>query len=164
MGKIVNQTELGEILGVTRDTLWRWQKAGMPCSIETENGLANQYDTESVIAWWGAKQVRRVQSESAKNRLARLQGDRVQMDLDEKAARLIPVEEIEPAWRAMVQSARTLAAPEPDRLARLIENTDGMDTRRDLIADAFDAFLGELSTYDIGDEDQRNTSAAGIPT
>lgn len=163
MGKQVNQRELSEILGVTQVTLWQWQKDGMPLLLASENGKANQYDTEQVIAWWIAREVSKVQTETPKDRLARLQGDRVQREMDILDRRLIPVEEIEPAWLAMVQSARSYLRAEPDRLAHLLDVTDGVDAKRDLLSETFDEFLRKLATYDSGDDDDAPAARTDAP-
>lgn len=51
MGKIVNQTQLAEILGTSDVTIWQWQKEGLPIKTRNLRGLSNEYDTAEVIAW-----------------------------------------------------------------------------------------------------------------
>jgi transcriptional regulator with XRE-family HTH domain len=153
MGRQVNQRELAEIVGVTDVTLWNWQKSGLPILVETENGLANRYDTEAVISWMIGRELQKVGAESTKTRLERLQGDRLQLELDEKAGKLIPASEIEPAWAAMVMSARSFLRAESDRLAFLLDSMEGVEAKRDLLTETFDEFLRKLSTYDPGEGD-----------
>ena len=53
MGKRVNLQELSEFMGVTVQTLIRWQKSeGMPCILAGQRGRGNEYDTETVIGWF----------------------------------------------------------------------------------------------------------------
>jgi phage terminase Nu1 subunit (DNA packaging protein) len=151
VGKIVNKAALSEIIGVSERTLTDWQRDGLPVVYSGERGESNQYDTEQVIAWMIAREIAKIQAESQKDRLARLQGDKVELEIAEKRGQLIPVEQIEPAWTAMVASARSFLRSQPDRLAHLLEVTDGVDAKRDLIAEAFDDALLKLSEYEPAD-------------
>lgn len=148
MGKIVNKRDLSDIIGVSERTLTDWQHDGLPVQYSGERGESNQYDTEQVISWMIARSVGKVLSETQKDRLARLQGDKVEIEIAEKMAKLIPVEQIGPAWESMVSSARSFLRAEPDRLAHLLEVTEGVDAKRDLIAEIFDEFLRKLSEYE----------------
>ncbi|WP_025041019.1 terminase small subunit [Nitrosospira briensis] len=173
MSKIVNKSALSEIVGISERTLTDWQRDGLPVVYSGERGESNQYDTEQVIAWMIAREVAKFQVESQKDRLSRLQGDKVELEIAEKRGLLIPVGEIEPAWNAMVASARSFLRSQPDRLAHLLEVTDGVDAKRDLIAETFDDALRKLSEYEsaegtaeAGDQDlcaaaENNGSAMG---
>ena len=91
--------------------------------------------------------------------MSRLQADRVEIDIKEKTGLLVPVAAIEPAWSAMVASARSQLRSEPDRLAHLLEATEGVDAKRDLIAEVFDGFLLKLSGYEPEDDDESDRPA-----
>jgi terminase small subunit / prophage DNA-packing protein len=165
LGKIVNKAALSEIIGVSERTLTDWQRDGLPVVYAGERGESNQYDTEQVIAWMIAREVGKVQVESQKDRLSRLQGDKVELEIAEKRGLLIPVEQIEPAWTAMVASARSYLRSQPDRLAQLLEVTDGVEAKRDLIAETFDEVLLKLAEYEpaagdveAGSSDLRSTA------
>lgn len=161
MGRIVNKRDLSDILGVSERTLTEWQRDGLPIVYAGERGESNQYDTEQVIAWWIAREVQKGQTESQRDRLARLQADRVAIDIDEKLKRLIPAEMIEPAWAAMVQAARSFLRAEPSRLAHLLEVTEGEEAKRDLLAETFDELLRKLSGYEPPDADDEPASNPG---
>jgi phage terminase Nu1 subunit (DNA packaging protein) len=152
MTRIVNKRDLSEILGISERTLTEWQREGLPVRFSGERGESNQYDTEQVIAWWIAREISKVQTETAKDRLARLQADRVQLDLDEKRGLLIPVDKIEPAWQGMVLAAKNFLRSQPARLAQLLETSEGVEAKRELISETFDEFLRKLSTYDPGSD------------
>lgn len=160
MAKVVNKRDLAEILGISERSLTEWQHDGMPILVDGVRGEENKYDTEAVIKWWLHRELRKVQNESPKDRLSRLQADRVQMDIDEKNGKLISVDLIEPAWEAMVLSARSMLRGAPDRLATLLELTEGVDAKRDLLAETFDDYLRKLSTY--SDDDDTEGPAAGV--
>jgi len=53
----------------------------------------------------------------------------------------------------MVAAARSYIRAEPDRLAQLLEVTEGAEGKRDLLQEAFDEFLHKLSNYDPVDDD-----------
>lgn len=142
---IVNQRELAEILGKTQQTLWDWQKTGMPVLRHGENGTENQYDTAAVIAWWIQREMQKNGNESAKDRLARLQADKVELELQEMRGQLLPADLVAPAWTSRVVSARAYLLAERDRLAHLLEATPGFDAKRDLLAQTFDEFLRKLA-------------------
>lgn len=148
MGKIVNKREIAEIVGVSERSLTDWQRDGLPVAYSGERGESNQYDTEQVIAWMIGREVSKVQGESQKDRLARLQGDKVELEIAEKRGLLVPAEEIEPTWTALVAAARSYIRAEPDRLAHLLDVTEGVDAKRDLLIETFDEFLRKLSSYD----------------
>jgi len=157
---IVNKSSLAEFVGVSEETLTQWQKAGLPISFRSSRGRSNQYDTTQVISWMIAREVSKLQDESPKDRLSRLQGDKVEIEIAEKLSQLVPVAEIEPAWFSMVASAKSFLRSQPDRLAQLLEVTDGVEAKRDLIAETFDDCLRKLAEYETtedadeaGDED-----------
>lgn len=160
MGKLVNKRELSEIVGVAERTLTTWQQDGMPIAAKRGRGASGGYDTEQVINWMIARQVGKIEDESPKDRLSRLQGDKVEIEIAEKLKELVPVAEIEPAWFSMVASAKSFLRSQPDRLAQLLEVTDGVEAKRDLIAETFDDALRKLAEYEptedadeAGDED-----------
>ncbi len=51
MGKIVNQLELAELFGITRQTLRNWQAKGCPVHSDEGRGKAKFYNTAEVYAW-----------------------------------------------------------------------------------------------------------------
>lgn len=158
MGKIVNKRDLALIVGVSERTLTEYQRDGLPMQVDGTRGESNAYDTEQVIRWLIMREISKPGNESQRDRLARLQGDKVEMEMAIAASKLVPVEEIQPAWLAMVASAKSYLRAEPDRLAQLLEVTDGVDAKRDLLSDTFDDFLRKLSRYDPGDEEDESTA------
>lgn len=145
MGRIVNQRELSEILGITAKSLSLWQKDGMPVALETENGLSNQYDTEQVIAWYVAREVAKGAKETEKDRLARLQGDKIELEIAEKRHELVPASEIEPAWVSMVLATRQALLSLPARVAPLLAQLDGADPIRELLREEIEDALTQLA-------------------
>ena len=145
---IVNKSALSVLIGVSEETLTRWQKLGLPIAYRAERGYSHQYNTAQVIAWIIEHKVGKVRDETPKDRLTRLQGDKVELEIAEKLDNLVPANEVKPFWDAMVASARAFLQTQPDRLVQLLEMTEGINAKRDLIADEFDAILEKLSEYE----------------
>ena len=149
---IVNKAELSVLIGVSEETLTRWQKLGLPISYRAKRGYSNQYDTAVVIAWIIEHKVGKVRDETPKDRLTRLQGDKIELEITEKLSNLVPVSEIKPFWDAMVASAKDFLDQQPDRLAQLMEATEGLDEKRNLLAEEFGDILRHLSEYEPTEE------------
>ena len=163
--RVIGQEQIALVFGVAAKTIVEWQESGFPIAQQGQRGIASEYDSANCIAWFVKREMDRAGNESARDRLARLQGDEAQLRLDEKRGALIDVAKIEPAWTALIAAARGHLRTEPDRLAHLLETTEGVDAKRDLIAESFDEFLLKLSTYDIDSDDEQSgegstTSAA----
>lgn len=146
MGKIVNQTELAEIVGVTDVTLWSWDKEDPPIPIAQrgERGTAHSYDTGAVIEWMIMRAVKKVSSETQKDRLVRLQADMLEIELAREKRELVPFNEVEPAWQLRVLSAASFLSSQHSRLAGILEATPGIEGKREVIKEQFTAFLNRL--------------------
>ena len=160
----VNKSQLEDILGVSHVTLTDWQEHGLPIETRAERkGQSHTYDTGKVIAWMIQRELDKAGIESVRDRLARLQADEVEMRIAEKRGQLIPMDQIEPAWTALVTSARSFLRAEPDRLAHLLDTMEGVDAKRDLLADTYDEFLTKLSRFDPDDFSAASAASAAAP-
>lgn len=156
MGKTVNKAELSEILGVSERSLTEWQDEDPPMPIEKRadlRGQSHEYDTAKVILWLRQRDLRVAGIESARDRLANLQAEEIELRLAEKRGQLVPTDKVEPMWNAMVSAARSYLRAEVNRLAQLLNHIDGIEARRDLLAETFDAFLTKLSGYEPDADD-----------
>lgn len=45
------ERELCKQIGVSRQTLWRWRREGMPCDYENVGAYRYKYDFSEVRAW-----------------------------------------------------------------------------------------------------------------
>jgi phage terminase Nu1 subunit (DNA packaging protein) len=106
MAKVVNQTELAEIHGVTDVTLWQWQKEGMPVAKISTRGLPNEYEVPATIVWRVAREVKKVREESPRDMLYREQTKFVQLQIAEKQGLLVPAADIEQKFERLVVNAR----------------------------------------------------------
>ena len=161
MGRIVNQRELSEITGVSQVSLWTWGKEGMPVLRTGATGEENQYDTEAVIRWMIDREVARLGVVDQKDRLARLQGDKIEMELAGSRGELVPAAAIEPTWSSIVTAVRQAALALPVRLAPLLEATPGVDAKRALIEEEVHDVLQKLSTYEHAGPDDDGAPGDG---
>ena len=155
MGKIVNQRELSDILGVVPKTLWEWQKEGLPIVRAGETGEANSYDTEQVIRWMIDRELAKSGREDHKDRLARLQGDKIEMELAVSRGDLIPAADVEPAWISIITAVRQSLLQLGVRLAPTLEITPGADAKRALIDEEVYDVLSKLSRHDFSRDDDQ---------
>lgn len=145
--RIVGQTEIANIFGVTPRTITEWQAAGMPVAVQGGPGVPGEYDSAACIRWQVEREVRKVQGpEAPKDRLARLQGDDLEMKLAHQRGKLIDTATVEPAMRAAIVSARERICGEPSRMAILLEGLDRAGREAKLRA-LFDEVLVKLSNW-----------------
>jgi len=143
---VVNQGQLAEILGKTDVTIWEWQQETPPLPIleRGAKGKENKYDTAAVIAWCIDREVRKSSGGSQKDRLARLQGDRLELDLARDRGVLVPVGEVKPLWESRVLAAAAFMASRASRLAAILEATPGLEAKRDVLKKEDVEFLKKL--------------------
>lgn len=144
-GRVCNQTELAEILGVSDVTLWEWQKLGMPIMKRGARGQENLYDTAAVIGWKIDHEVTKVKGpESAKDRLARLQADKVWRELQQMDRLLIPAHQLEPFLLALTGSIGKGLDTLEHKLAAALEAKFGADIDLDIVKEEIDDVRGKL--------------------
>jgi phage terminase Nu1 subunit (DNA packaging protein) len=143
---IQGQQNLADLFGIARKTVDEWQQRGMPVATHGGPNVGNEYDSAACIAWLVEREVRKVQGESPKDRLARLQGDDYELRLAEKRGELIRAADVEPAMRAAIVSARERVRGEPPRLARAMEGL-ALTEREALLRDLLDEVLTGLSKW-----------------
>lgn len=144
--RIIGQTEIAAMFGVTARTITDWQEAGMPVAVHGGPGVSGEYDAPACIRWLVEREVRKVQGESPKDRLARLQGDQLEMDLAERRGKLIEAAAVEPMMRAAIVSARERIRNEPARVAAMLEGKDKAE-REAMLRELFDEALMKLARW-----------------
>lgn len=97
MALIVGQEKIAEVFGVAPKTIVEWQAQGFPIARRGSPGVPSEYETADCIAWFTQRALDKAGVESAKDRLARLQGDKVERELRVMDRELIPAGEVEPA-------------------------------------------------------------------
>jgi len=137
---------------VAPKTIVEWQEQGLPIALRGGPGVPSEYESEACIGWYVDREVGKTQSETPRDRLARLQSEEIELRLQEKRGVLVQADKVEPMWVAMVGAARAFLRSEVNRLAQLLQHTEGVEAKRDLISETFDEFLTKLSGYDPGDD------------
>lgn len=85
------------MFGVAPKTIVEWQEQGLPIAKRGSAGIPSEYEADRCITWFVNREVERAAGESAKDRLSRLQGDKIERELQVMDRDLIPAAELEPA-------------------------------------------------------------------
>ena len=149
--------------GVTQATYNRWITEDYPPPIDPETRLIPLKDLGD---WTRTRQVRRRGrgggpspyatptvydiDDDPKLRLAKLQGDKVQMELMERARLLVPIEEIKPMWVRIITRIRTKLLRLPVATAPLVTNQTDQYAVQEALDQAVREILEELADSDAG--------------
>lgn len=150
--RIIGQSELAGMFGVTPKTITEWQADAMPVAVQGGPGVASEYDSVDCIRWLVQREVRKVQGESPKDRLHRLQGDDLEIKLARERGQLIQAATVEPAMRAAIVAARERIRNEPARIAIAVDGKDRAE-RESVLRALFDEVLAKLSQWQQAGED-----------
>lgn len=148
--RIVGQEQIAEVFGVAPKTIVEWQGDGFPVAVRGGPGVPSEYETEACINWLVDREVKKVQAETPRDKLYRLQSDEIELRLAKERGQLIPATLLEPRLRAVVVAARQMWRQAPTRLAAEMEGTT-RTRREELLRTEFDAFLSKLSQWDAYD-------------
>lgn len=158
--RVVGQKDIAEFFGVAAKTITEWQEQGFPVLVQGGPGVASEYDSVACVRWLVSREVSKVAAETPKDRLYRLQAERLEMEIAESKKLLIPAAEVEPKIAGAVIAAREFLRGEPARLAVLLDGL-GREAREQLLRTSFDEMLSKLASWNrgVGDpEDQDSTS------
>ena len=144
--KVTGQQGIADMFGVSRETIDNWQQDGMPVEKRGGPGVPSEYDSVECINWLLSREVKKVQGEKPQDRLARVQADKIELELMEKRGLLLPADQIEPKLRAAMVAAREMWRNEPARLAREVPGKPIKEIE-DLLAMSYEAFLVKLSRW-----------------
>lgn len=145
--RIVGQERIADVFGVAPKTIVEWQEAGFPIALRGGPGVPSEYESADCIRWLTDREVHKVQGESPRDRLFRLQGDAAELELSEKRGMLIPVDQVEPKWRAACIAAREGLLRDRRRLAALLDGVTDRRRREDIIGQSHEAFLRRLADW-----------------
>jgi terminase small subunit / prophage DNA-packing protein len=104
--RIVGQDRVAEVFGVAPKTIVEWQEQGFPIALRGRPGVPSEYDTAACIAWYVEREVRKVQNEQPRDRLARVQAEKIEMENAVTRGLLIPADQLEPKLRAVMVAIR----------------------------------------------------------
>lgn len=145
--RIIGQVQIAEVFGVTPKTIHEWQDTGFPVAVQGGDNCPSEYESAACVQWLVQREVFKVQGESPRDRVFRLQGDALELELAEKQGRLIDVSQVEPLLTAAVVAAREGLLRERRRLARLVAGVTDVRRCEDLIGQVHEAFLRRLSAW-----------------
>ena len=157
--RIKGQEQIAAMFAVAPKTITEWQVMGFPVAVQGGPGIPSEYDTPDCIAWLVERELRKVRSESPKDRVLRLQGDKLEREMLVDAKKLIPAAAVEPLWAGAVLAAREYLAGEPARIASLAIGME-KDALQQLIETTFDTFLSKLADWRAGGEAEDDEPAA----
>lgn len=113
-GRLVNQSELAEILDVSKVTITNWcRDYGMPIAIQGKRGQAHQYDMGACFRWYGAWQVEKVLAGGAEKggevivlkteeaRLKRHQADKAEVEAQKAKNEVLLIEDVKDTLNAV---------------------------------------------------------------
>lgn len=144
--RVVGQEQIADLFGVAPKTIVEWQEQGMPIAQRGKPGVPSEYESDECIRWYVEREVKKVQGEKPQDRLARVQADKIELELMEKRGLLLPADQIEPKLRAAMVAAREMWRNEPARLAREVPGKPIKEIE-DLLASSYESFLVKLSRW-----------------
>ena len=144
--RIVGMDQIADLLGVAPKTVVEWQEQGLPIAVRGKPGVPSEYEAADCVRWLVEREVKKVQGEKPQDRLARVQADKIELELAEKRGLLLPADQIEPKLRAAVIAAREMWRNEPARLAREVPGKPIKEIE-ELLAGSYEAFLVKLSRW-----------------
>ena len=154
--RIKGQESIAEVFGVAPKTIVEWQEQGLPIAVRGRPGVPSEYDTAACIEWMVEREIKKIQAERPQDRLARLQADKIEIELAERRGVLIPADLLEPRLQAAFTAARERWLEVAPRLAR--EFTADAAAREALLQAEFESFLHRLADWanagvDEGDDE-----------
>jgi len=154
VSRIVGQERVAEVFGVAPKTIVDWQEQGFPIAFRGSPGIPSEYESADCIRWYVEREVKKVQSESPNDRLARVKADAIEMDNAERRGKLIPADLLEPKLKAAFVAAREKWLDAVPRLAR--ELPEDLSARETMLQGELESFLVRLADWQKADEDQED--------
>lgn len=155
---------LCDMFGCSHQAVANWQAEGMPVLEAGGPNRPSIFDSVAVHEWLVARAVGKVKPEDQRERLARLQGDEVAQRLAENAKLLIPVDLVEPKWRAACIAAREHLLRARRRLVARLDRCTTRQARDKAVGEVHDDFLRTLANWrSAGEDDEDSKPAAEAP-
>jgi len=145
VGRVVGQERIADIFGVAPKTIVAWQEEGFPIAHRGSPGIPSEYESAECIRWLVDRELAKIRTESANDRLARVRADAIEMDNAERRGLLIPADMLEPKLKATVVAARTRCLDAVSRLAR--DLPADIPTREAMLQHEFEVFLHALADW-----------------
>lgn len=156
--RIIGQERIAEVFGVAPKTIVDWQAQGFPIALRGSPGIPSEYESQACINWMLERELKKLQAESANDRLARVRADAIEMDNAERRGLLIPADQLEPQLKAAMVSAREAWLDAVPRLARDVQGK-AAQVVEDLLMAEFEAFLHRIAQWGhAGDDEEEEAS------
>jgi phage terminase Nu1 subunit (DNA packaging protein) len=131
----------------------------MPIAKRGSPGVPSEYESDACIAWYVARECKKIRDESPSDRLSRVKADAIEMDNAVRRKLLIPADLLEPKLRAAMVLAREAWMGEPAKIAHASEGKTVAE-KEELLEQAFGAFLTRIANWRnadvLTDEDGAN--------
>lgn len=150
--RVIGQSQLAALFGVTEKTVVEWQDEGMPVELRNQAPKPNEYESADCIRWYAEREVRKVRVESPRDRVFRLQADKLEMEMAEARKALLPAAMIEPKIRGAIIAAREHLMGERRRIAALVQGRSETECAA-LLEQAFSDALRRLADWRDPGED-----------
>lgn len=142
-GKLCNQIEIAEFLGVDRKTIQVWQAEGMPFA-QGAGRSGSEFNSMQAVIWLFRRELAEATDESPMNKLARAKATLVDLDIQERRKEVVRMSEVEPAWVRLVSVFRE-GMLQLRTLAPLLDATPGIEEKEEIIDTRVREILTELS-------------------
>lgn len=151
-GKIVNRTELAQILGVSLPTINAWVNDKMPFVSRGGRGKDWQFDTADVIQWRAERAASEAGGalddiDSIDKEIARVKLERERLKYATEAALVVPLDQLERRLSVVFAEIKAAMRNLPGRtVSQLLGETDERKFKRTLAAE-IDRALTALSEF-----------------
>jgi terminase small subunit / prophage DNA-packing protein len=152
--RIIGQEQIAAVFGVAPKTIVEWQEHGFPIALRGSPGIPSEYESQACINWLVDRELKKVQAERPQDRLARVQADKIELELAERRKQLVDAAELEPKLKAAFVAARENWLDAVPRLAR--ELPAAAEAREAMLQAEFEAFLTRLAGWAHADTDEED--------
>jgi hypothetical protein len=138
---------LCDLFGCSHQAVANWQAEGMPVLEAGGPNRSSAFDSAAVHAWLLQRAVGKVKGEDQRERMYRLQGDKLAREIAESQKLLIPVDLVEPKWKAACIAAREHLLRARRRLVARLDRCNSRDARDKAVGEVHDQFLRALADW-----------------
>ncbi len=169
-GRIVSQTDLAAIMGVTAMTVRAWERKGMPVARKGSRGRPGQYNTADVIRWRAEQAAQAatgdtnaMDMEEAKRRKTAAEAALAEMDLALRRGELIEVDTVGRLVAEEYATVRANIMAMPGELAPDLEHRTVLEIEELLSTKVTEILDALAADGQFASEDGAEESAGGGP-
>lgn len=166
----IDQTQVAYLLGVTTRTIRTWQDAAenpLPIAERGVRGTQHRYDPQAVCRWWRDREIGRLlDTDDDGERLdleqQRAQHHKVELEVQQLQANLIPRDLSVATWQAQVAAARAKLLSMPTKIAHAVVAATELAEAEGVIRSHVYEALNELSESGLPPSIEEQLRADGI--